>query len=170
MASVGGTGDQSSEQARFSASLRELVQRLPRDSALAVLLRDALGRPHAPIDPALARLASRLLLVAGPAHSAQRPLVRPLVRPAVFAACEEAFIEGRVLRIEYVSAAGEETRRLVEPHGLLLNATTWCVVAFDRERAAGRTFRLDRMRRAEPTSTPFQPQDARRLFEASRGS
>jgi predicted DNA-binding transcriptional regulator YafY len=149
----------------FDASLPELVRRLPRQSALGMLLRGVLARPDRPLDPTLLGLASRLLLVPGPTSHAS---VRPLVRPAIFAATEHAFVECLALRIEYVNARGEHTRRVVEPHGLLLNATTWSVVAFDHQEEAGRTFRLDRMRTAEVTATRFLPVDARRLFEAGR--
>jgi predicted DNA-binding transcriptional regulator YafY len=55
------------------------------------------------------------------------------------------------LRFRYVSAAGDETERLVEPHSLVAAARSWFLVAWDVRREDWRTFRVDRMTEPFPT-------------------
>jgi len=52
------------------------------------------------------------------------------------------------LRAEYRSFGGEVTRRELSPHGLVVHSGRWYLAAYDHGRAALRTFRVDRMRRA----------------------
>src|SRR5436853_25361 len=64
------------------------------------------------------------------------------------------------LRFAYESRDGSRTRREVEPHSLLNHGRRWYLVAFDRDRGAWRTFRVDRLSRPASTGVRFQ---ARRL-------
>ena len=65
------------------------------------------------------------------------------------------------LRIDYTSDKGMKIRRLVEPHRVVHVADLWYLVAWDTEKNAWRTYRLDRLsltalpgRRFEPRTFP----------------
>ncbi|MCG5220623.1 WYL domain-containing protein [Streptosporangium soli] len=60
---------------------------------------------------------------------------------ALAAAC---LLHERV-RFAYTTANGQTSRRLVEPHRLVASGRLWYLVAFDAERSAWRSFRLDRL-------------------------
>ncbi|GGV10728.1 transcriptional regulator [Actinomadura cremea] len=60
---------------------------------------------------------------------------------ALAAAC---LIPERV-RFAYTTANGRTSDRLVEPHRLVASGRLWYLVAFDAERSAWRSFRLDRL-------------------------
>lgn len=60
--------------------------------------------------------------------------------------CEAAFAQDRVISFAYTDRHDQATTREVEPHGLLLQAPIWYVIAHDRLRDAPRMFRVDRMR------------------------
>jgi proteasome accessory factor BC len=69
-----------------------------------------------------------------------------------------AIAEGRLLEIEYYKENEDEfTKRRVEPYLLLNGQEGWYVHAFDPERDAPRSFRLDRIRTATMTSDEFEP-------------
>ena len=51
----------------------------------------------------------------------------------------------------------EYTTRVVEPYALVNGREGWYVASFDPERDAVRHFRLDRIRHAEVTETPYEP-------------
>jgi predicted DNA-binding transcriptional regulator YafY len=59
------------------------------------------------------------------------------------------------IRFRYVAADGVESDRVVEPHSLVAAERNWFLVAWDRERAAWRTFRVDRMSRLFGTRLHF---------------
>jgi predicted DNA-binding transcriptional regulator YafY len=66
------------------------------------------------------------------------------------------------LRFDYVAADGSETRRLVEPHALVSWGRRWYLVAWDVDRSAWRSFRVDRLtprRVTGPAFTPREPPD-----------
>lgn len=60
---------------------------------------------------------------------------------------EEAFREQVCLAFDYADRHGNPSRRVVEPHGLLVEAPVWYVLALDVEKDAARMFRMDRIRR-----------------------
>jgi predicted DNA-binding transcriptional regulator YafY len=76
----------------------------------------------------------------------------------------EAIRRRRRLRVGYRSFAGEQTRRELSPHGLVVHSGRWYLAAFDHGRDDLRTFRVDRMRRAtlakQPAVEPPQGFDA----------
>ena len=83
------------------------------------------------------------------------PGADPQALIAISAACRDS----ERLRFAYASAAGETTRRLVEPCRLVHTGYRWYLVAFDCDRDDWRTFRVDRI---EGTLTPdrrFEPRD-----------
>ena len=60
----------------------------------------------------------------------------------------DAIRRRRRVHVSYTSFAGEETRRTLSPYGLVVHHGRWYLAAHDHERAALRTFRADRIRRA----------------------
>jgi proteasome accessory factor BC len=75
----------------------------------------------------------------------------------LIATLQRAIAEHRLVEIEY-TAVGEETSvRIVEPHALERELPWWYVHSWDRTRDAQRSFRLDRMRRADLLEEMFEP-------------
>jgi predicted DNA-binding transcriptional regulator YafY len=60
----------------------------------------------------------------------------------------DAIRRRRRLRVAYRSFAGDNTRRELSPHGLVVHSGRWYLAAYDHMRDDLRTFRVDRMRRA----------------------
>jgi predicted DNA-binding transcriptional regulator YafY len=58
------------------------------------------------------------------------------------------------VHISYRSFAGEESERELSPYGLVVHEGRWYLAAFDHLRDALRTFRVDRIGRAELTAEP----------------
>lgn len=76
------------------------------------------------------------------------------------------------LRFDYRSHAGEASVRDVEPHRVVHDGRRWYLVAWDRERADWRTFRVDRMSlraSAGPRFVPRPPPDGDVIAHVSRG-
>ncbi|MER5944718.1 YafY family protein [Streptomyces sp. NPDC001904] len=63
------------------------------------------------------------------------------------------------LRFHYRAADGSETRRLVEPSRLVSTGRRWYLVAYDIDRAAWRTFRVDRLTEPFATGARFAPRE-----------
>ncbi|MBJ6759851.1 WYL domain-containing protein [Myxococcaceae bacterium JPH2] len=68
---------------------------------------------------------------------------------------ERAFAAQVCLSFDYRDRHGQPSRRCVEPHGLLVEAPVWYVLALDVERDAARMFRMDRISR--PRLVPERP-------------
>jgi len=69
-----------------------------------------------------------------------------------------AIAENRLLELEYYKENEDEfSKRRVEPYQLLNGQEGWYVHAFDPERDAPRSFRLDRIRTATMTNDEFEP-------------
>jgi predicted DNA-binding transcriptional regulator YafY len=113
------------------AALDKLFASLPRDRARSVrelLRRVHVGRPASP----------RVLAELGPPP------------PELLAAFEAAFARKVCLAFDYRDRHGRESQRCVEPHGLLVEAPAWYVLARDTVSGAARLFRMDRVRAARP--------------------
>ncbi|MFI0239799.1 helix-turn-helix transcriptional regulator [Streptomyces sp. NPDC016845] len=63
------------------------------------------------------------------------------------------------LRFHYRAADGTETRRLVEPLRLVSTGRRWYLVAYDIDRDAWRTFRVDRVSEPFATGARFAPRE-----------
>jgi predicted DNA-binding transcriptional regulator YafY len=63
------------------------------------------------------------------------------------------------LRFSYQAGDGTASERHVEPYRLVYTDRRWYLVAFDRDRDAWRTFRVDRMNEPHPTGVPFDRTD-----------
>jgi predicted DNA-binding transcriptional regulator YafY len=66
-----------------------------------------------------------------------------------------AFLETKLLSIGYRDMKGRRTERQVEPQILLLSYPIWYLVAWDQGRGAVRSFRLDRIERAQVQDQHF---------------
>ncbi|MEV0108469.1 YafY family protein [Nocardia sp. NPDC050799] len=63
------------------------------------------------------------------------------------------------LRFEYRDHDGGDSRRVVEPYRLVNWGRRWYLVAFDIDRHAWRTFRVDRITPKTPTGSRFTPRE-----------
>jgi len=63
------------------------------------------------------------------------------------------------IRFAYVSGAGEEAKRLVEPHALVSSDRAWFLVCWGVQRNDWRTFRADRMSDLFLTRAHFTPRE-----------
>ena len=61
------------------------------------------------------------------------------------------------LRFDYRNFEGGESERHVEPHQVVSLRQRWYLLAFDRDRDAWRTFRLDRLSSPRGTRVTFRP-------------
>ncbi|WP_214411547.1 helix-turn-helix transcriptional regulator [Sphaerisporangium fuscum] len=122
-------GPAAAVSAEAKAALRKLVRALP-----PTFRADAQAATDATvIDP-----------VGWGAHDRPRPATVDLLQSTV--------IRRRKVRLTYAGHAGEVTERLVDPWGLVDKDDVWYLLAgTDRGR---RTFRVDRIVRAEPTDQP----------------
>lgn len=84
--------------------------------------------------------------------------------PAPIRRLQAAFVEQRVIEVTYAKDNGEHSRRLLEPHALVINWPAWYLVAHDRLRDAVRTFRFDRLVSVTVESETFvsRPRDVAR--------
>lgn len=99
------------------------------------------------------RLKSRILVGVTASTYVQASVKAP--PKAVVQALHQAFVDQETLEIEYRREDGVTSKRLIDPHYLLLKYPVWYVVAFDHMRASPRTFRCDRMRAAASTGNHF---------------
>ena len=81
------------------------------------------------------------------------PTVDPETLTAIAGACRDR----ERLRFAYRGRDGVESRRLVEPHTLVNLGRRWYLVAWDCDRDAWRTFRVDRLTRLSPAGARFEP-------------
>jgi predicted DNA-binding transcriptional regulator YafY len=79
------------------------------------------------------------------------PTVEPQLLSTIAAACRDA----EVLRLDYRKHDGTESTRSVEPYRLVHLGRRWYLVAWDRDRRAWRTFRVDRMHVRSPNGPRF---------------
>jgi proteasome accessory factor C len=69
----------------------------------------------------------------------------------------EAIVKRRLLALDYYKPNEDEySARVVEPYALVNGREGWYVASFDPGRGDVRHFRLDRIRHAEVTATPFE--------------
>ncbi len=89
------------------------------------------------------RLKSRILVGVTASTYVQASVKAP--PKAVVHALHQAFVDQETLEIGYHREDGVTSKRLIEPHYLLLKYPVWYVVAFDHMRDSPRTFRCDGM-------------------------
>jgi predicted DNA-binding transcriptional regulator YafY len=137
--------------------------------AIVVGLRAAAGQAVEGIEEASVRaltkleqvLPSRLRYRVGALKYATVPLAGsgPTIDPGYLTVLAAAAANGERLRFGYVSHAGVESQRLVEPHRLVPAGRRWYLVAYDNDRADWRVFRVDRIRAPRPTGVRTAPRD-----------
>jgi predicted DNA-binding transcriptional regulator YafY len=71
----------------------------------------------------------------------------------------DACRDNRALRFEYRARDGEASLRHIEPCRVVHTGRRWYLIAWDRERAAWRTFRLDRIVSSVNAGERFAPRD-----------
>ena len=76
------------------------------------------------------------------------------VRGEVALLLADAIRRQKRVRTAYRSYSGEETRREVSPHGLVVHSGRWYLAAYDHGREDLRTFRVDRMSRTSVSKEP----------------
>ncbi|HST67881.1 MAG TPA: YafY family protein [Mycobacteriales bacterium] len=84
---------------------------------------------------------------------------QPTVPADVLGAVAQACRGQEQLRFGYEAADGTESSRLVEPHRLVARGRRWYLVAWDLNRDAWRTFRLDRLSRPFANGVRFTPRE-----------
>lgn len=81
------------------------------------------------------------------------------VDPAVLAVLGAAVRDGELLTFGYRRRDGSTGDRRVEPHRLVTGYRLWYLLAYDPERAAWRTFRVDRITDPRPTGRRVPPRE-----------
>lgn len=110
----------------------------------------------------IAPLRERILIGNNASAAVRASYGRP--DPAPIRRLQAAFVEQRVIEVTYAKDNGEHSRRLLEPHALVINWPAWYLVAHDRLRDAVRTFRFDRLVSVTVESETFvsRPRDVAR--------
>ncbi|GAB3817201.1 WYL domain-containing protein [Tessaracoccus terricola] len=85
------------------------------------------------------------------------PAPEETVDTAVLVHIGSAIRDREVLRFDYVARDGTESLRQAEPHRLVSRGRRWYVLAWDRDRKAWRTFRVDRLVARTPNGPRFEP-------------
>ncbi|WP_395245879.1 helix-turn-helix transcriptional regulator [Agromyces sp. MMS24-K17] len=106
----------------------------------------ALAKLEQVLPPSLRRQVDALAQVVQPAGP-----TGSLVSPDVLGELALACRDHERLRLSYVSASGEESRRRIEPHALVPAQRHWYLVCWDLDRDDWRTFRVDRIGAIEHT-------------------
>ena len=137
--------------------------------AVAVALRSSAGGGVSGIEETSVRALVKLEQVfparlrhrvnALQAYTVAVPSQGPTVDPHVLATIAAACRDHEVMRIDYKKYDGTESVRSIEPYRLVHLGRRWYLVAWDRDRNAWRTFRLDRMKPKPPTGPHFTPRD-----------
>ncbi|MEV6106393.1 YafY family protein [Streptomyces sp. NPDC051940] len=134
--------------------------------AIAVGLRSAAGHEVEGVEEASVRALAKLEQVLpsrlrrrvkalGSATSSLNRWQGPRIDPAVLTTLATASASRERLRFGYRAGDGAESKRLVEPHGLVSAGRKWYLVAWDDDRADWRVFRVDRVTKPFLTGVRF---------------
>ena len=152
-----------------------ITSRLGADEVVALLLSVAVARATTRVpfatgaERALAKIEASLpaprvdelqrfmqrVMIGDPARESAD--VGGVLDPRLIGTFEAAFTANVLLSFTYVDARSRRSRRRVEPHGLLVRAPLWYVIAWDPQRDGPRLFRADRISRPAATSRGFLP-------------
>jgi predicted DNA-binding transcriptional regulator YafY len=135
--------------------------------AVAVGLRTAASGSIAGIEETSVRALAKLQQVlpsrlrhrvsAFQSYALPMPSRGPQVDPEALTVIASACRDHERLRFDYRSHSGAVNRRSVEPYRLVNDRRRWYLVAWDADRDAWRTFRVDRMQPRTPTGPRFTP-------------
>jgi predicted DNA-binding transcriptional regulator YafY len=106
-------------------------------------------------------------------HALPMPSRGPRVDPDMLTLIASACRDHEQLRFDYRAHSGAASRRSVEPYRLVNDRRRWYLVAWDVERDAWRTFRVDRIQPRRPTGPRFTlralPPDPEIAAQVARG-
>ncbi len=135
--------------------------------AVAVGLRTAASGSIAGIEETSVRALAKLQQVlpsrlrhrisAFQSYTLPMPSHGPQVDPEVLTVIASACRDRERLRFDYRAHSGAASRRSVEPYRLVNDRRRWYLVAWDMDRDAWRTFRVDRIEPRTPTGPRFTP-------------
>jgi predicted DNA-binding transcriptional regulator YafY len=83
----------------------------------------------------------------------------PVVDAGVLTTLAQACRDDEPLKFDYTARESETTHRWVEPHRLVALGRRWYLVAYDRDRQDWRSFRVDRIGKANSTGQRFRPRE-----------
>lgn len=158
-------------QLRAGAALPPLLLEDEEAVAIAVGLRSAAVGAVAGVDGWSVQALSKVLALMPPRLRRQMDAVAsqteapgpwegaPAFDAAVLTTLAQACRDAELVRFDYAARAAEVTHRRVEPLRLVSLGRRWYLVAWDRDRADWRSFRLDRVSAPEPTGQRFRPRD-----------
>jgi predicted DNA-binding transcriptional regulator YafY len=101
------------------------------------------------------RLRHRVSALQG--HALPMPSSGPQVDPDALIMIACSCRDHEQFRFDYQTHSGVTSRRSVEPYRLVNDRRRWYLVAWDLERDAWRTFRVDRIQPRRPTGPRFTP-------------
>jgi predicted DNA-binding transcriptional regulator YafY len=151
--------------------------------AVAVGLRTAAAGSIAGIEETSVRALAKLQQVlpsrlrhrvsAFESYALTMPARGPRVHPQVLTVIASACRDHERLRFDYRAHSGAASRRTVEPYRLVNDRRRWYLLAWDDDRDAWRTFRVDRIVPRMPTGSRFTPRalppDAEIAARVARG-
>lgn len=158
-------------QLRAGGSLPPLLLEDEEAVAIAVGLRTAATSAVSGTDDWSVQALSKVLSLMPPRLRRQMDAVAsqtdspgpwegaPVFDAAVLTTLAQACRDSELLRFDYAARDAEVTHRRVEPLRLVSLGRRWYLVAYDRDRADWRSFRLDRIAVPEPTGQRFRPRD-----------
>ncbi len=77
---------------------------------------------------------------------------------SVLPAFETCFLRSQRMRFRYTDREGNKTKRLADPHAILVLSPAWYLVGYDPDKAAFRHFRMDRIGSATVLEQTFRRQ------------
>jgi len=102
----------------------------------------------------VSRLKSRILVGEGASPVVLSGFDQPT--QMVIGQLNDAFVFMNAIDIDYRDEAEATTRRMIEPHYILLNYPVWYLLSWDRMRSDVRTFRIDRVKRCTRLEDVFK--------------
>jgi predicted DNA-binding transcriptional regulator YafY len=118
------------------AGLKKIEQSLPRDRVLElreILQGVYIGQSRPEIPP---------------------PIVQE-IDASVLPAFETCFLDSQRMQFSYTDLNGNKTKRLADPHGILVLTPAWYMMGYDPDKAAFRHFRMDRIGSATALDETF---------------
>ncbi|MEK7891221.1 WYL domain-containing protein [Burkholderia contaminans] len=128
-------------------------------------LRRQLARCFAPADRTYITQLRHRVRISSPVSIEVQGSLRNLTSVA-HGGVYEAFAMQWMLSITYMNAENHCSERIIEPQCLLLAWPFWYVLAWDAEREAVRTFRMDRINEARRLERRFQLRPASMFWDA----
>lgn len=129
----------------LSAHLAQRGTALPWSGATRGALAKLLGSIPRVRARQLRALVARVVVGRPATENVRRSSSEP---PAeLLAVFERAFTSQKGMVFDYRDRDGRSSTRHIEPHGLLVEPPVWYILARDRDRAAPRMFRMDRISR-----------------------